>query len=105
MGFKLKKLNPFSSQGTLGRAVLTGGASLVPEMLAKKALKATAPTDPGAPMGMPDPLNPEDERAAKAMEEAQAQQRNARGRSSTILGGRQGILSSGGIIRRFLLGS
>ena len=105
MGFSLKKLNPFSSQGTLGRAILTGGASLVPELVVKKALDATKPTDPGAPAALGAPINPQDEMTARAMEEAQRQQRNAQGRSSTILSGGRGILQSGSIARRTLLGA
>lgn len=102
-GGGVKQFNPFSSEGTLGRAVLTGGMSVLPEIVAKKALDMTKPVDPGAPVALPTPPNSDD----PAVAAAQAEQRRARGRSSTILTapGGNGTSSSGLIARRTLLGT
>lgn len=98
-GGAVKKVNPFDSQGSIGRAILTGGLSLAPELL----LKATAPKEIGAPEAVAAPPTGEDP-SVLAAEEAQ---RKARGRSSTILSGPGGGGSSGSglIARRTLLGT
>lgn len=103
MGF-FKKLNPFSSQGTLGRAIGTMGMSVIPELLAKKALDITKPTDPGMPEAMPPPPNPEDAKTAAALSNAMSLERQARGRASTILSGGRGVQGAGLIAKRTLLG-
>lgn len=100
-GDAVKKVNPFDSQGTIGRAVLTGGMSLVPELATKKALELTAPKEIGAPEAAPPPPTAED----PAIAQAQQDQRNARGRASTILSGPNGNRGSGLIARRTLLGT
>lgn len=96
-GDAVKKVNPFDSQGTIGRAVLTGGASLLPEL----ALQQTAPKEIGAPEAAPPPPTAEEPSVLAAAEA----ERKARGRSSTILGGANGRTGSGLIARRTLLGT
>lgn len=96
-GDAVKKVNPFDSQGSIGRAILTGGLSVPVEA----AISATAPKPPPAAMETPAPPTGDDPAVAAAQEA----QRNARGRSSTILGGAGGYKGSGLIARRTLLGT
>lgn len=98
-GGAVKKINPFDKEGSIGRAVLTGGASLGVEAL----LKATAPKEIGSPEAVAAPPTGDD----PAIAAAEAAQRKARGRSSTILSapGGGGSSGSGLIARRTLLGT
>ena len=94
-----KKINPFDSEGSIGRAILTGGTSLGVEAL----LKATAPKQIDAPEGVTAPPTADD----PAISAAEAAQRKSRGRASTILStpGGGGSSGSGLIARRTLLGT
>lgn len=94
-GEAVKKINPFDKEGTIGRAILTGGMSLPVEV----AMKATGALDAPPVQELEAPPTNED----PAVEAARVDQRKARGRASTIL--TQNRSGSGLIARRTLLGT
>lgn len=100
-GDTVRKVNPFDSEGTIGRAIFTGGLSVPYDL----AIKETAPDAPPSPQDLGTVPSPTDAAVAEAQAQAEAEQRKARGRAANMLYGTQGYSGSGLIAKQTLLGS